>query len=1086
MASLLKEMFPELFVETGVVAAEQVFHRKLTEYEMNIEQQKLWREDLRDLVELTVGRMDIYHLVGALLLEFCVSFYCENHMIEARESDMPPWVLTFFLLSNLSAAGYLIFAVWLSMHASVASHSIGVRLLTRFARLSIPSREELEDVAKANLVPLMDRLQAAFGGGAAGGGAAGRGAVAGGGAGGGAVGGGAAGGGAAGAAGEGNPENMLAIDQGASLHANKSLHFKRFLHEQRRWLCYDAFARVCMSLGINQMLAALSYYCIGVYIMVAPSAGFIMLCGIQLLSLLVLRLDMVPGDNPVKEVCSVIAVVPTPPLYVATLITLFNYLGISHMALAWIATPAFLLHACWPFILAWILVPPNNADISVLPKQLRTVLYLDVLHAEQDETEEAAREDNAQNCSLALQQLRENLEEEMRQVLEDERRNGSVSILARNTERLQVMETELRSKMEHAGDFEIGQPDAEIRAENRRTQRLLDRLAAWQSAPRMHASYEALWHRPAWDYLSEEQQTSLQRNRSAFLRLCLSLDLGIASGDAGGELGALPVTPGEELTVRVDAPNDLADGMLAHEPGSVYLRPNNPNQRLEYDRPPVPDSGITSFGGVLRQNLQFVQQGRELQQNRATFQLEGPHPDDRAMQPIPQAPNVQAGPGQPGAPAVLAVPAAPPRIARDEFVDGAFNMPQNQAAEPGPDLIAASATPPQALPGVIVRRFTIGMGVAWVAAGAVHFLECVMNGGKDIVPPTSSSQNVHVIWPEPAGLFQVSWLHCNSSHVLVNNRFSIFAAERLTNDRVAPFMDVMDAGKGNLMCDPSGCDLLSLDEKVGTWRMASLPTPLGSGRTPSELPLPPAWHHTAVVRVPCAAGMRAAGIVAATQAAGAGGEATLPLCETAAEVAGWDGQDIIVARSTAWRAPGGNLTWTVRSRFALRPGRSGSSGGSRSGRSAGGVKGAKGRATETTATATVEVVAMGFGPAGRTLTVLESGGVLEAWDLVSGRWLGRWDLPWDHDRVEAPHAMCHDGAGDVVLAHAPASPGDPPHLARWQLPVEIRHAEQEFDCNQAGEPTAAPTASAAKATPEAPAPSRVAELRAAPDKVIVT
>merc|ERR1719436_2056892 len=102
--------------------------------------------------------MDVYHLVGAMLLEFCISFYCENKMVESEESDMPSWILSFFLLSNLSAAGYLVFAVWLSMHASVASHSVGVRLLTRFARLSIPSREELEDVASAPLLPLMDRV----------------------------------------------------------------------------------------------------------------------------------------------------------------------------------------------------------------------------------------------------------------------------------------------------------------------------------------------------------------------------------------------------------------------------------------------------------------------------------------------------------------------------------------------------------------------------------------------------------------------------------------------------------------------------------------------------------------------------------------------------------------------------------------------------------------------------------------------------------------------------------------------------------------------------------------------------------------
>lgn len=102
----------------------------------NIEQQKLFREDLRDLVELTVGRMDVYHLVGALLLEFCIHFYCENQMLEgASEDKLKAFTVVFFLIANLSAVGFLVFSVWLSMHASVASHSIGRGTCRQFSKL---------------------------------------------------------------------------------------------------------------------------------------------------------------------------------------------------------------------------------------------------------------------------------------------------------------------------------------------------------------------------------------------------------------------------------------------------------------------------------------------------------------------------------------------------------------------------------------------------------------------------------------------------------------------------------------------------------------------------------------------------------------------------------------------------------------------------------------------------------------------------------------------------------------------------------------------------------------------------------------
>lgn len=56
---------------------------------------------------------------------------------------MPPFLLSFYYVSQGCSAVYLLFAVWLSMHASVSSHSYSTRLLTRFVRLPIPGSEQI-------------------------------------------------------------------------------------------------------------------------------------------------------------------------------------------------------------------------------------------------------------------------------------------------------------------------------------------------------------------------------------------------------------------------------------------------------------------------------------------------------------------------------------------------------------------------------------------------------------------------------------------------------------------------------------------------------------------------------------------------------------------------------------------------------------------------------------------------------------------------------------------------------------------------------------------------------------------------------
>eukprot|EP00435_Cladocopium_sp_Y103_P067674 s1002_g30.t1 len=95
--------------------------------------------DIRDLVELTVGKMEMYHLVAALFMESSMALYFEGRIHHVA----PPFILSLLYISIASAFMYLLLAVWLSMHASICSHSFGVRLLTRFVRLPVPGMQQM-------------------------------------------------------------------------------------------------------------------------------------------------------------------------------------------------------------------------------------------------------------------------------------------------------------------------------------------------------------------------------------------------------------------------------------------------------------------------------------------------------------------------------------------------------------------------------------------------------------------------------------------------------------------------------------------------------------------------------------------------------------------------------------------------------------------------------------------------------------------------------------------------------------------------------------------------------------------------------
>lgn len=121
--------------------SQQKVKRDYQGWSMSIKRFELFREDVRDLVGLTVSKMDNYMIIGTLQLGFSVRFFCEGRPLQRV---WPGWLIWMWSVANIGAFSFFLLSMWLAMHASIASHSFGVRMLTQFVRLPLPTREQLD------------------------------------------------------------------------------------------------------------------------------------------------------------------------------------------------------------------------------------------------------------------------------------------------------------------------------------------------------------------------------------------------------------------------------------------------------------------------------------------------------------------------------------------------------------------------------------------------------------------------------------------------------------------------------------------------------------------------------------------------------------------------------------------------------------------------------------------------------------------------------------------------------------------------------------------------------------------------------
>lgn len=105
-----------------------------------VEQAKLWRQDVRDLISLTEYKMHMYLIVNVLVLGFTIFLFTEGRL----PAGTPHWLMLGNVISIGAAFMFLLLSIWLAMHAAISAQSFEARLLTQMVRLPIPTWEEME------------------------------------------------------------------------------------------------------------------------------------------------------------------------------------------------------------------------------------------------------------------------------------------------------------------------------------------------------------------------------------------------------------------------------------------------------------------------------------------------------------------------------------------------------------------------------------------------------------------------------------------------------------------------------------------------------------------------------------------------------------------------------------------------------------------------------------------------------------------------------------------------------------------------------------------------------------------------------
>mmetsp|Transcript_4006 Transcript_4006/g.9335 ORF Transcript_4006/g.9335 Transcript_4006/m.9335 type:complete len:956 (-) Transcript_4006:123-2990(-) len=356
---------------------EMRLRKELQLMRFKMEQGGLWREDVRDLISLTEYKMHVYLLVNVLMLGFTVVLWCEGRLPEST----PDWLMIGSALSITGAFVFLLLSIWLAMHAAIAAQAFETRLLTQLVRLPMPTWNEIEAcrtnasdferveakqmfrvpwvmgrqenlVEEAQVEPEDD-----------------------------------------GSSSEEGPPDAVSCDPWGLERAGNDIdelgckqggavaslrHIKLARQAMVHWQSYDAFARISMSIGVNQLLLAMSYYVLG-YVLVEVGCRTAACYGVILLTAMaemMVRLDMSLSLWELRIVQLVLAFGPTMSCLAAFHWARQSQMGVS--AAQSMVSVAFVAHGLYMGIMAKLCRIKQQDNGTMLPTAFRSVLYLDV------------------------------------------------------------------------------------------------------------------------------------------------------------------------------------------------------------------------------------------------------------------------------------------------------------------------------------------------------------------------------------------------------------------------------------------------------------------------------------------------------------------------------------------------------------------------------------------------------------------------------------------------------------------------------------------------------------------------------------
>ncbi|KAF4675066.1 pumilio domain member 4 [Perkinsus olseni] len=320
----------------------------------------LYREDLRDLFGLTIGKMDCYMLVSTLLVGFCTEmFYKGRTPLLAPNWLFWPWSIT------LGAAFFYFFlSIWLALHASISAQTYSVRSLTQWLRLPVASAMEisegsarLEDFEGSGVggwfrVPVVTEY-----------------------------------------ARESNLKIPGLKHKGAkSKNEIKDLttewdtfkqHFALFNQLHRKWQGHEAYARVCMCMGTLQILYALGYFALLYwgYFWGNPLAAYVIVTLCSVAALLNAKMNLTLSFI---EFCIMAFLTAVPPfLYCAAVLCEYVWGNSFDVQLPQVNERPALIFALAAHIMSLFyelfFVYLTVADKNGLPVKFSTVWCIDVL-----------------------------------------------------------------------------------------------------------------------------------------------------------------------------------------------------------------------------------------------------------------------------------------------------------------------------------------------------------------------------------------------------------------------------------------------------------------------------------------------------------------------------------------------------------------------------------------------------------------------------------------------------------------------------------------------------------------------------------